>query len=97
MDQREGGGVNCKPGDLAIVVRADGAPAAIGRVVEVLRLAPDVDGLPAWVVQFRGVGVVRNKESGALTLGVDADCPDAWLRPISGVPVQDEQRDEVAA
>ncbi|WP_349609110.1 hypothetical protein [Cupriavidus sp. DF5525] len=87
--------MNCKPGDLAIVVRAEGAPAAVGKVVEVLRSAPNVNGLPAWVVQFQGVGIVRNKKSGALTLGVDADCPDAWLRPISGVPLHDEERDEV--
>ena len=89
--------MNCKPGDLAIVVRADGAPAAVGRIVEVVCPAPDVDGLPAWLVQFQGVSPVRSKTTGATTLGVDADCPDAWLRPISGVPVEEEQHDEVTA
>ncbi|WP_156545811.1 hypothetical protein [Cupriavidus sp. D384] len=87
--------MNCKPGDMAIVLRADGAPASIGRIVEVIEVAPDIDGQPAWVVRFQGVGVCKNKETGELTLDTDADCPDAWLRPISGVPVEDEQHDEV--
>ena len=87
--------MNCKPGDLAIVIRA--TTSARGKIVEVIERADDVDGLPAWLVRFQGAAVVRNKESGAMTLGCDADCPDAWLRPISGVPVLDEVSDEVTA
>jgi hypothetical protein len=82
--------VRCKENDLAIVIRADGAPAAVGRTVLVVERSPDVDGLPAWTIQFQGAAIVLSKETGAQTLGCDADCPDAWLMPICGGPIEDE-------
>ena len=85
--------MNCKPGDLAIVRYAH--TPVIGKIVEVIERSDDVLGLPAWRVQFQGIAKVRNKETGQLTLGCDADCPDAWLRPISGVPIENEMTEEM--
>lgn len=87
--------LRCKPGDMAIVRYAH--TPVVGKVVEVIERSDDVMGMPAWRVQFRGAAKVRNKETGQLTLGCDADCPDSWLRPISGVPVGEDVRDEVTA
>lgn len=74
--------MNCKPGDLAIVISA--APAyqdVIGRIVRVV----EWDGLlSAWVIQF--VGSIP--ESCAWHRGSAA--LDAALRPVSGLPDTEE-------
>lgn len=78
--------MNCKPGDLAVIVRsADGA--AVGRIVEVLM----GDGSHSefghiWRVKSRGKGVVTIHG----TLAVFFHMPDAWLRPIRDDGGQDE-------
>ncbi len=63
--------MNCRPGDLAIVVKSNKRRDTSGAIVRVLRTYP-ADGMycmfgPAWVVDYQGV------EHHAL---------DAWLRPI---------------
>ena len=42
--------MNCKPGDLAIVVKTRGRPDAIGRIVRVVRPAQPGRLGPAWVI-----------------------------------------------
>lgn len=89
--------MNCKPGDMAIVKRADGAPEAIGRMVTILARTDDVDDSPAWSVEFQSPVVARHWMTGDPMIGLIAACPDAWLMPISGVPVTDDVTDEVRA
>lgn len=68
--------LNCKPGDMAIVVKSKNGDQ-IGRIVECIRLDGErvfSDGMTAfaWETAPSLVG-----ESGRSTL-----CPDHWLRPI---------------
>lgn len=92
--------MNVKPGDLAIVVvPANWRTKTLdGKIVEVIRFMPPRgpgapwDQRPTWWCKFpvpwwmNGHGFVS--ETALL---------DSWLRPISGVPLHDEQPDEVTA
>lgn len=90
--------MNCKPGDLAYITRATAnAAEAVGVVVEVMQRGRDIDGMPAWHVQVPDRFVVSNRLTGRKAFKNRLNVPDAWLRPISGVPVHDEQHDEVPA
>lgn len=92
--------MNCKPGDLAYIVHDPHNPQDIGKVVKVLRVATDwcEEDMPEWRCEARdqlsGFNGGREWKPGQHKA---VDIPDAWLRPISGVPVEDEQRDEVPA
>ena len=93
--------MNCKPGVLAYVVHDD-FPENIGRIVEVEGPAepyPDDPG-PMWEVRFVGAsGPYSEAGAPGIVAGYDVECvmADADLRPISGVPLRDEQLDEVSA
>lgn len=83
--------MNCKPGDLAYIVDSTN-DSNRGRVVEVIREWGDHP-------KYGRVWTIRCKsalETWAGTLK-EAEAPDAWLRPISGAPVDQEQCDEVTA
>ena len=85
--------MNCKPGDLAIRVRAPAdAQIPVGAIVEVVRFFPDqslifesgriVDGLDLWSVVYRG------QKIGAM--GLAFGIPDNELRPIRPNDGEDE-------
>lgn len=97
--------MNCKPGDMAIVIAAELTPEMIGRIVRVVRR----------VAYGEIIGSVRYTGDGAAWL-IESDRPlpirctngrivhqlarsfgDRYIRPISGVPVHDEQHGEVPA
>jgi hypothetical protein len=40
--------MNCKPGDLAVIVRAYRFPELVGRIVTCVRLTPHPSKLPVW-------------------------------------------------
>ncbi|MDR5825846.1 hypothetical protein [Caballeronia sp. LZ043] len=89
--------MNCKPGDLAyIVVPADWPIKTVdGHVVEVVHLHPTYsaqasDRRPTWWCRFPTPWLNSN---GALVS--QAYVMDSWLRPISGVPVNDEEPADV--
>jgi len=71
--------MNCKPGDLAVLIRVLDSEfnPNIGRIVEVLHRAPDLDGEPAWTCRM--VGSPGHTEIGA---SQQADARDRNLRPI---------------
>lgn len=89
--------MNCKAGDLAYVVAPPGPPSALNNmVVQVgvdgeceLGTVPDA---PAWLCRFPTPFFSPRLNRMISVCWVR----DAWLRPISGVPVHDEQLDEVA-
>lgn len=90
--------MNCKPGDLAYIVRAPvGVQQVLGQVVEVIQRGRDIDSAPAWHVKVGDRFTVNDKRTGKPSPGNIVNTPDAWLRQISGVPVHDEQYDEVTA
>lgn len=74
--------MNCKPGDLAYIVKAVSNHAdCIGRIVNVLARAREHG---QWSVEFVG----EKPLSVASRRMIVAE--DAGLRPISGVPIDDE-------
>lgn len=90
--------MNCKPGDLAIVVR-DLFAENIGRVVEIIGPAKWVTDAPAWDCVSRGqpLRVLWIDRAPETYLSQQGDAYDSDLMPISGVPVHDEVTDEVTA
>ncbi|MBM5651950.1 hypothetical protein GSH05_09810 [Burkholderia pseudomallei] len=86
--------MNCKVGDMAVITRGE----ARDRIVEVK--APFGDYLHlgfCWYVEaptpIPGTDVLTFRPCELKTGWI----PDAWLRPISGVPVTDNVSDEVMA
>lgn len=83
--------MNCNPGDLAYIVGGMRNPSPnIGCVVEVIRLeAIDAAIGPVWNCKSRQpletVHGFRDK----------FHVRDAWLRPIGGVPVEDEVTEDI--
>jgi len=83
--------MNCKPGDLAYLAVSESA-ANMGAVLEVLRLNPTASGVfgcPTWDVR-----ACRPLEN-AVVMDIEGNCEDYRLRPISGVPVEDEVTDDL--
>ncbi|UVS93491.1 hypothetical protein [Burkholderia glumae] len=92
--------MNCKPGDLAIIVQAM-LPENIGKIVEVLSPLGHDCGLGfRWLAKTVG-GPARTVSvvdfSSVFVDPEPAGIPDAWLRPISGLPGPDDVTDEVVA
>ena len=92
--------MNCKPGDMAIVVvPSDGPTKTLSdRIVEVVCFVPprgpgpEWDRRPTWWCKF---STAWFNDHGVMFL--ESCVLDSWLRPISGVPVNDEVKDEVTA
>jgi hypothetical protein len=84
--------MNVKPGDLAYIVAGMESPSPnAGKVVEVKSFFGfDSEFGPSWNVKATSPLVMTDD-----SLLVELDVPDAWLRPISGVPVNDEVTDDI--
>lgn len=84
--------MNCKPGDMAIITRSLGefGRLLVGKIVTVSSLFSDMDP-PAWEIR-EPIRVMRQGREFEI-VGVE----DRLLTPINGVPVHDEQREEVPA
>jgi hypothetical protein len=93
----------CKVGDAAFIIRASVA-ANIGRVVEIVRrditIAPldENPGEVRWECKIFGDCVGQDRTTGQpirIKAGDVISTPDSWLRPISGVPVDDEVTEDL--
>lgn len=89
--------MNCKPGILAMVIRGLTSPSPnVGRIVEVISRIDDHELFgPRWLCASDTPMEVRTPRGEGLA--TQFSIPDAWLRPVSGLPVNDEQLDEVTA
>jgi hypothetical protein len=94
--------MNCKPGDLAIMTHARGpldrTGANIGRICEVVRAhGPKTyaggDTLFCWWIRMVGRPGI---DSEGFTQ-MEGMYPDAYLKPISGLPETVRTEDEVTA
>ncbi|WP_131753701.1 hypothetical protein [Burkholderia vietnamiensis] len=86
--------MNCKVGDMAVITRG----SARDRIVEVK--APYGDYLHfgfCWYVEAPSPIPGMDALTGLSYLTTKGWCPDAWLRPISGVPVTNDVSAEVSA
>jgi hypothetical protein len=85
--------VNVKPGDLAIVVR-DEFEQNIGRIVKVL-CESDCD-VGAWLCRAVGAPMlIMSRRTEVAYFDHEGDAYDSDLRPISGVPVDDEVTEDL--
>jgi hypothetical protein len=93
----------CKVGDAAYIIRAT-IESNIGRVVEVVRQDMSIGltdlnpGEVRWECKILSDGVARSRTTGFLVpvkAGETTSTPDSWLRPISGVPVDDEVTEDL--
>lgn len=77
--------MNCKPGDLAIIIAADhpAEESDIGKIVDVWRLYPGLEE-PFWLIHSSGSMVMAESFRGAGDYSPSAIvvCPDRCLRPI---------------
>jgi len=86
--------MNCKPGDLAIMV-SSGIPENIGRIFEILNFnqaVTDFSGKPIWNVRAAHPARTADGE-----MSSEGNASDADLRPITGLPITDDIKDEVTA
>lgn len=86
--------MNCKPGDLAIVIRG----TQVGMIVSVIGSeVPFDDWSPAWhATTDRPVQTIKRR-SRRVSQATEFRVRDSWLRPVSGLPIEDEVKDEVTA
>lgn len=87
--------MNCKPGDIAVTVGMFES-ANNGVIVEVLSLVGTDSAGAIWRIKHRMPMLVDHGPHAGLWV-TGGDIHDVNLRPISGVPVHDEQPDEVPA
>ncbi|WP_321904412.1 hypothetical protein [Paraburkholderia tropica] len=87
--------MNCKPGDLAVTVGMREA-ANNGVIVEVDSLAFSHHHGVVWNIRHRMPMIVDCGRNAGRWVD-HGQIHDSNLRPISGVPVHDEQLDEVPA
>lgn len=104
--------MNCKPGQMAIIVGSLHTPENIGRIVDVVSVAYDYEAFP----MIGGKTVLFAADGSEVVWRVRSDMPLKWragngevleaceiatgdrfLRPVSGLPVEDDVRDEVTA
>lgn len=89
--------MNCKPPCMAIVIRSD-YPEMIGMPVDVTSESVMFPALGfCWVVNTPRPIHCWNFNEQRDELGQTIAVPDDALRPITGLPVHDEQLDEVTA
>jgi hypothetical protein len=89
--------LNCKEGDLAITVKCD-VPENLGRIVKVIAFEgfkewPHYpDPIPVWLIRAYSVsdGLSYQYPDGSIKKSKGGLAPDCFLRPISGLELEDE-------
>jgi len=97
--------LNCKPGDLAIITNSLPTGSLCGRIVRVMRPAAAgeiftaTDGFQCCGSGQEFCWVIEAEEpiSWYGRMFYRRPFADRWLRPITGLPVDEEAHDEVAA
>ena len=97
--------MNCKPGDLAIIVASEHSPENIGRIVEVVRPAirhlefhKDAPDMPTWIVKAdRPLARYHYLTNERMPDTCVRAYQDRCLRPVSGLPITDDVTDEAHA
>lgn len=84
--------MNVKAGQMAYIVKSLlGNEGVVVEVVCLCHLRTDLFGEPTWLCRSSSPRMTSDGE-----MVIEAGVRDRHLRPISGVPVHDEQHDEVS-
>jgi hypothetical protein len=87
--------MNVKAGDLAYLIRGSHGANGIPQIVEVLSRAIDHPTFgPLWTCRSRRPLKYQDDITGNIGWSTVTEAADAWLRPISGVPITEDQIDE---
>ena len=86
--------MNCKPPCMALIIKSD-FPELIGLPVEVTTDFADFYGEFCWVVKTSRLVPCWNFNTRKDEMGNVIAVPDACLRPISGIPMNDEVTDDL--
>ncbi|PRD86907.1 hypothetical protein C6P76_13905 [Burkholderia multivorans] len=91
--------MNCKPGDLAYLLNKTGkSQENEGRVFEIVAYRFNHAKFGhLWKIRSVEPLNAFSQKGDPLGKQIFFDCPDDWLRPISGVPVTDDVEDGVTA
>lgn len=81
--------MNCKPGDLAAIVRCDVVPECVGRIVECLKFHGEqlINGQPypdVWEIRW------GDNDARKMTQYAAFGMRDSWMRPIRNQGGEDE-------
>jgi hypothetical protein len=89
--------VNCRPGDLAVIVRSDTCPENIGRFVTVTGPADDWAIECDWLIEC--ATALKRCHNGVFSYGHKTNIADNRLRPVRGPDGVDEtlRQKELAA
>lgn len=81
--------MNCKPGDLAIVIRTSMLYIDwVGTIVKVGERYPYSCSMPTWYVTWPGRKPISCK-------GSTQGCWDVDLRPVSGLSLQEDEQTDI--
>lgn len=97
--------LNCKPGDLAVIVTSPNAPENVGKIVQVIRPAVDGEMIEGWRVKLReGFFAWIVKSAGSKLAWYNYPGPDGTSRKKEGYirsyadyclrPIRDPEHDE---
>jgi hypothetical protein len=81
--------MNCRPGDLAIIVTCPEAPENVGAIVEVICASERcpcgcTDGRTVWFVRTRGRELLGYTTFNLPVYASESNVADAYMRPIRG-------------
>lgn len=79
--------MNCKPGDLAVIVNSEDTPKAVGSIVRCIKYEPGHNGRPAWIID-KNFGDRISDDGRRLIIG--NWFADFCLRPIRDQDGEDE-------
>lgn len=92
--------MNVKKDDLAIIIKAR-CKANLMAIVQVCDRAPDDDQYGAmWITKFDRPSTAYNRKTDSFVkapAGTPILTPDAWLRPVSGLPMEEQIADQEVA
>lgn len=102
---RERGMLNCKPGDLAVIVTSPNAPENVGKIVQVIRPAVHGEMIEGWRVGYKpGLFAWVVKSAGSKLAWYNYPGPDGtsgknevYIRPYADYclrPIRDPEHDE---
>lgn len=93
--------LNCKKGDIAIVVRAPNAPEFLGRILTCVSLVPTGYTCKRYPCKSKRFGLVTASQPTWVTdIIIDGTPVGLWdsvLRPINGYPEKEETKEELTA
>jgi hypothetical protein len=82
--------MNCKPGDLAIIIRDDVYKCDFGKLVEILNR--DIEDTDRLVWECKPLSPIMGSTGNDMDI---TSIPDSWLKPVSGLPMEEATKETI--